>query len=150
MKINEEDKNIIQEAITEKITPIDSLVKTIHSIKGILNFETTELLLKSIDSIIALKDIFSNIELDIDYNTDGTDIEGFPSEIIKWLLTQQKLQKLTSNIDVFKKNRISVDTFLWADVKLPIGCKYSSSEFCSKVIEEKNFDLFFEVFPKNK
>ncbi|NMB95735.1 MAG: hypothetical protein GYA02_03860 [Clostridiaceae bacterium] len=148
MKVQEKTKAAIQKAIDEKLNPIISFLENIYSISTIFNDETKKLISASIESVNELKNIFSYIEMEIDYNIKGTDIEGFPFEVIQWMLLQQKIQGKEQNIDIFKKDRTtSVEGFLWSDVILPVGCKYTPESFCYEVIENKNFDLFYKVYP---
>lgn len=149
MKIKEEDKIAIQKAIDEKLIPIASFLENINKHINILNPEIAKSLLNSFKSIDELKEIFLNIEAEIEYDTTYTDIEGFPYEVIEWMLQQQKIQYNVKNINIFKLDRTaSSKGFYWSKIELPKECKYNEQWFCNQVIQEKNFDVFFEVFPK--
>jgi len=151
MKIQEQDKIEIQKAINDRLEPIESLINSLCKHLNLLSTEFQDSLIKSTKSIKELNDIFSYVDgkIEIDYKTRGTDLAGFPNKIIEWMLEQQFIQKGHKNINVLKKDRTGTDGFLWSNVKLPIGCQYTPESFCSEVIENKNFDLFYKVYPNN-
>ena len=72
------------------------------------------------------------------------DLEGFPKEIIARMLECQEEQGSPRNISVFKKDRTAGETkkgFVWSDTK-------EDYDFWNEVIRYKNFNLFFEKYPK--
>ena len=76
-------------------------------------------------------------------NYEG-DIKDFPVEVVEWMLDQQVKQGNRRNVKVFERNRwsgIDEKGFTWA------GCP-DGRGFCFHVIACKNFDLFFETYPR--
>lgn len=71
------------------------------------------------------------------------DIEGFPIEVVQWMVEQQVKQGNKANVTVFQVRKdagFHLGGFTWSS--------YGDSDFCYEVIKHKNFDLFFEKFPK--
>jgi hypothetical protein len=72
------------------------------------------------------------------------DLKGFPPEVVEWMLDQQEAQGNKRDVSVFEKDRF-VDNnsggFTWYDTK-------EEGIFCTKVIRDRNFTLFFEKHPK--
>ena len=71
-------------------------------------------------------------------------LEGFPKEVIARMLECQEEQGSPKNISVFEKDRTAGETkkgFVWCDTK-------EGYDFWNEVIRYKNFDLFFEKYPK--
>ena len=66
-------------------------------------------------------------------------LEGFPKEIIAKMLDYQEEQGNKRDISVFEKCTFA--GFIWEETKE--GCN-----FWDEVIRYKNFDLFFEKYPK--
>lgn len=66
---------------------------------------------------------------------------GFPKEIISHMLDYQEEQGNPRDISVFEKNRTCCEGFLWHKTK-------EGFQFWEEVIREKNFNLFFEKYPK--
>ena len=79
------------------------------------------------------------------------DIENFPEEVVEWMCDQQVNQGNPRNVRVFEKYK-SADKpsggFTWAKVDIPIECPYGPSDFCAKVIEDEEFYLIPQYFPK--
>ena len=76
----------------------------------------------------------------------GTDLEGFPPEVVEWMLENQVKQGNKEDVDVFKNNRkadVSHGGFYFGDKKIEEGL-----QFCIDVIYYKRFDVFFEKYPK--
>jgi hypothetical protein len=72
------------------------------------------------------------------------DLTGFPKEIINRMLDCQEEQGNKKDISVFENNiRASIydNGFAWEKTK-------EKHDFWDKVITEKNFDVFFEKYPK--
>ena len=72
------------------------------------------------------------------------DIAGFPKEVLELMLERQYEQTGKINIEVFKDNRISGKPglgFMWSESK-------EGYYFWECVIRNKNFDVFFEKYPK--
>lgn len=79
------------------------------------------------------------------------DIENFPEEVVEWMCDQQVKQGNPRNVEVFEKYKLAgipSRGFTWAKVDIPIECPYGPSDFCAKVIENENFDLIPQYFPK--
>lgn len=81
-------------------------------------------------------------------------IEGYPMGIIVKMLEEQKAQTDKANIRVFQKNKCSNrygDGFDWGRTIISKD-KYKADPwtFWNEVIDHKNFDLFFDVFPDYK
>ena len=74
------------------------------------------------------------------------ELEGFPKEIISRMLDCQEEQGNPRDISVFEKRRDTAwgdKGFLWESAK-------EGFSFWNKVIRYKNFDLFFEKYPKKQ
>ena len=75
------------------------------------------------------------------------ELKGFPKEVVDWMLEQQVKQGNQKNIAIFERESSSNKSnggFDWDTTGHEIGI----NNFCSEVIRNKNFDLFFKVFPK--
>ena len=73
------------------------------------------------------------------------DIEGFPEEVVNWMLDQQEKQGNKRDVTVFELNGCTGRDhggFNWCD---------TSEEylFCHGVIELKKFNVFFERYPNH-
>ena len=71
-------------------------------------------------------------------------LEGFPKEIIKRMLECQEEQGNKRNISIFENNTAAVKKaggFLWSET-------YENFSFWCNVIHNKNFNVFFEKYPK--
>ena len=80
-----------------------------------------------------------------DYVPKG-DLEGFPLEVIDKMIERQVEQGNIANVEVFETRRTSDDSykgFYWETTEE--GCYFWTS-----VIDNKNFDLFFEKYPKEE
>ena len=76
----------------------------------------------------------------------GGSIAGFPPEIVEKMLEYQEKQGNIRNVKVFEKDRWnarSVGGFSWDDTN-------EGQQFWINVIADKNFDVFFERYPKDK
>jgi hypothetical protein len=71
--------------------------------------------------------------------TYGGDIAGFPPEVVELMLQRQYERRGRRDVAVFEECKSS--GFSWADTPEGLG-------FWSKVINRKNFDLFFERYPR--
>ena len=69
------------------------------------------------------------------------DLEGFPEEIINAMLDEQERQGDDRDIEVFRDS-------IWNG--FIFGCSKEGHEFWNKVISNKDFDVFFEKYPKDK
>lgn len=72
------------------------------------------------------------------------DLEGFPIEVVQAMVIEQERQGYEANVSVFQRDKTSGLTpkgFVWYKTK-------EKSHFWSEVIADKNFDLFFEKYPK--
>ena len=79
------------------------------------------------------------------------DIENFPEEVVEWMCDQQVNQRNPRNVRVFEKYKLADKPsrgFTWAKVDIPIECPYGPSDFCAKVIEDEEFYLIPQYFPK--
>jgi len=71
-------------------------------------------------------------------------LEGFPQEVVEAMLNEQVKQGYPRDITVFERNKTSGNSnkgFVW----------YKTNDgvyFWNKVIESKNFDMFFTKYPK--
>ena len=82
-------------------------------------------------------------------------LEGFPKEVVEWMLDQQVAQGNKRDITVFEHS-VAVDVdgggFTWHDVPTWKGVdeidEMDGIDFCIEVITKKNFDLFYKRFPK--
>lgn len=68
-------------------------------------------------------------------------LKGFPKEIIARMLECQEEQRNTRDISLFEGCRVI--GFAWVDTK-------EKQNFWREVIMDKNFDLFFEKYPKQQ
>ena len=76
--------------------------------------------------------------------TPKGDLTGFPKEIIARMLECQVEQGNPRNVSVFEEDMTAAENkkgFVWRGTK-------EDYDFWAKVIVEKNFDLFFEKYPK--
>ena len=75
------------------------------------------------------------------------DITGFPPEIVELMLTRQVEQNQKKDITVFQRDKSTAAQkncnggFTWSDT-------IEERDFWDEVIRAKNFDLFFEEYPK--
>lgn len=72
------------------------------------------------------------------------DLEEFPKEIIAKILDYQEKQGNPRDVTVFEESKFSplkIGGFDWNNTKEGFG-------FWDKVIDYKNFNLFFEKYPK--
>lgn len=69
------------------------------------------------------------------------DVKGFPVEILQWMCEQQVAQGNEFDPKVFQENNLR-DKFRG-------GFNWDSGTFWHNVIYKKNFNLFFERFPKD-
>jgi len=78
-------------------------------------------------------------------------LEGFPKEVVEWMLDQQVAQGNKRDVTVFEdhvdagKRNGGFDwdlMFAWNGVP--------EINFCNKVIWQKDFDLFYQRFPKKQ
>jgi mRNA-degrading endonuclease HigB of HigAB toxin-antitoxin module len=73
-------------------------------------------------------------------------LKGFPEEVVEWMLDQQEAQGNKRDVSVFEKDNCANKPeggFTWSPIKWVDGYDFSAS-----VIKHKNFDLFFEKYPK--
>jgi hypothetical protein len=79
--------------------------------------------------------------------TEKNELEGFPREVIEKMLERQVEQGNPRDEEVFKKDRwsdsINYKGFMWD--RTPEG-----QNFWHSVIGNKNFDVFFKKYPKQK
>ena len=69
-------------------------------------------------------------------------LEGFPEEVVEKMLDRQVGQGNPRNVGVFEKNKtVGVRAFSWTNT--PEG-----QYFWDEVIANRNFNLFFEKYPK--
>lgn len=74
------------------------------------------------------------------------ELKGFPLEVVQKMVEYQVKQGNEANVEVFQDNVWSSDVnggFFWADTE-------EDSGFWHNIISNKNFDLFFEKYPKQK
>ena len=79
------------------------------------------------------------------------DIENFPEEVVEWMCDQQVKQGNPRNVRVFERYKLADKPdggFTWAKVDIPIECSSGSFGFCADVIENENFDIITQYFPK--
>lgn len=72
------------------------------------------------------------------------DLEGFPQEVVEWMLDQQEAQGNKRDVSVFEEDCYmskSNGGFDWDQTK-------EGYDFCIKVISEKNFEHFLTKYPK--
>lgn len=73
----------------------------------------------------------------------GGDIAGFPPEIVEKMLEYQEKQGNKRNVKVFEEDRYSCDEgFFWRKTD-------EGFDFWSKVIGQRDFDVFFKRYPKD-
>jgi len=71
-------------------------------------------------------------------------LQGFPNEVVEKMLERQVEQGNKRDVSVFERfNRDCVNGFSWANTK-------EEYYFWDEVICEKNFNLFFEKYPKEE
>ena len=71
------------------------------------------------------------------------DIEGFPEEVVNWMLDQQEKQGNKRDVTVFELNAAASREdggFYWDETE-------EGFDFCSNVVEMNNFNLFFKRYP---
>ncbi len=78
--------------------------------------------------------------------TYAGDLEGFPPEVVDKMLERQKEQGNSKNLAVFEGDRTADRNFGGFDWGITPEDK-ELEDFWWKVIEEKNFGLFFEYYP---
>lgn len=75
------------------------------------------------------------------------DLKGFPEEIVESMLDYQEEQGNERDVTVFEKDRFlggyEGDGFVWAETVEGYG-------FWHEVIVNKNFDLYFDKYPKKE
>lgn len=72
------------------------------------------------------------------------ELEGFPEEIVQWMLQHQEDAGNELDVTVFEANRCAASSgggFNWGDTK--------EENFCKQVIGVRNFNCFFDKYPKN-
>lgn len=69
------------------------------------------------------------------------DLENFPIEIVEKMLQKQYNQYGEKDISIFQNNRRSEKGFLWENT-------IEGHDFWRRVISCKEFDIFFERYPK--
>lgn len=70
------------------------------------------------------------------------DIKDFPIEVIEWMCYNQLEQQNEIDVEVFEKEKFSTyedGGFDWREL--------SDEDFCPEIIANKNFKLFFEMYP---
>lgn len=70
------------------------------------------------------------------------DLEGFPQEVVEWMLDQQEAQGNKRDVSVFEEDCYmskSNGGFYWNQTK-------EGHDFCIKVISEQNFEHFFAKY----
>jgi hypothetical protein len=73
-------------------------------------------------------------------------LEGFPKEVVDRMLDNQELKGNVRDVKVFEKNLSATSSengFSWCQTK-------EDEDFWHNVISCKDFDLFFEKYPKEK
>ena len=83
---------------------------------------------------------------DIDIYVPKGDIEGFPVEVVKWMLREQEAQGNKRNTSVFELCRVhsyAGGGFDWDTVK-----EFNKAD-AEEIIMHGNFGLFFEKYPKS-
>lgn len=71
-------------------------------------------------------------------------LKGFPQEVVEWMLDQQEAQGNKRDVSVFEGQNNAyrnIGGFDWPQTE-------EGFDFCRYVINRKNFDLFFERYPK--
>ena len=80
-----------------------------------------------------------NIE---NYTPKGA-IEGFPIEVVKWMLSEQVAQGNKEDVAIFEKYRSATKNgFAWHK------SNFFTYKECIKIIKVEQFDVFFAKFPK--
>ena len=69
------------------------------------------------------------------------DLENFPIEIVEKMLQKQYNQFGEKDISIFQNNRRSEKGFIWENT-------IEGHDFWKRVISRKEFDIFFERYPK--
>lgn len=83
-------------------------------------------------------------EFDLENYTPKGDLKGFPKEIIARMLDYQVEQGYLRNTRAFEKYKaVKYGGFEWSETK-------EGWEFWNEVINNKNFDYFFERYPKEQ
>lgn len=71
-------------------------------------------------------------------------LEGFPQEVVEWMLDQQEKQGNERDVSAFERYRCAgYDGFHW-------NVTEEGAKFCEDVILHERFDLFFERYPKKE
>lgn len=74
------------------------------------------------------------------------DIEGFPIEVVQKMVDEQVKQGNPADVNVFQQRRREPSSgygFSWRETN-------DGKDFWIQVIDYKNFDLFFDKYPKEK
>lgn len=85
-------------------------------------------------------------EFDLENYEPKGDLKGFPKEIIARMLECQEKQGNKRDVSIFEKNKFSLlmeGGFDWDITK-------EENDFWNAVIEKRNFDIFFEKYPKKE
>ncbi|MCY1303134.1 hypothetical protein D9M70_528280 [compost metagenome] len=70
------------------------------------------------------------------------DIQGFPIEVVQWMVDEQVRQGGKADVDVFRLNRrYGNNSIAWSNTQ-------EGFDFCDRVIALRDFDLFFDMYPK--
>ena len=69
------------------------------------------------------------------------DLEGFPIEVVEKMLQEQYKQFGKKDISIFQNNKRSENGFVWEYT-------IEGHDFWRRVISCKEFDVFFELYPK--
>lgn len=79
-------------------------------------------------------------------------LEGYPEEVVNWMLDQQEAQGNKRDITIFEKYVYATKTLKGFDWHLALTneTKEVSLDFSKEVIYHRNFSLFFERFPHLK
>ncbi len=81
----------------------------------------------------------------IENYTPKGDIEGFPIEVVKWMLREQVAQGNKEDVTIYEKYRSSTKNgFAWSE------SKFFTEEECIKIIKGEQYDVFFAKYPKEK
>ena len=91
------------------------------------------------------------------------ELEGFPKEVVDWMVKQQVLQGNKPDVTVFEKDKESIKReggFNWSNTEKGKEVSIDDDgeeqetvvnvEFCAQVIRNKNFKLFFDTYPKSE
>jgi hypothetical protein len=79
------------------------------------------------------------------------DLEGFEEPIVEWMLDQQVAQGNKRDVTVFETDLYRgarTGGFTW--IRIPTWNGMSGTDFCDKVITDKDFDLFINDFLNNQ